>query len=167
MSLYMDSSLRSSLREVIEWERKNPAIALRDSLVEQNRKKKIQTDLAKLASTPIVRTARASNKFTSHTEFCPHCKAPFWKKHHSARYCSSSCQVAAGRIAEREKATPNEWRTPRTCPSCSCEFIPHHSCAKTCSDTCHKKRLAENARALYEARNARRREARQKDKVAS
>ena len=104
MSLFMDSSLRASFREVLEWEAQNPAIVAKDAIALRLRAQKANADLVRRAAAPIIRTSKTARKFIPHTEHCPHCKVEFWKIHHSSRYCSGTCQVAAGRLTEKAKA---------------------------------------------------------------
>lgn len=52
MSLFTDSSLRASLREVIEWEKKHPDIVARDAAADERRAAKAKADIVRLASMP-------------------------------------------------------------------------------------------------------------------
>ena len=52
MSLFIDRTLRESLREVVEWEKQNPDIAIRDAKDAARRAEKAKADLIKQASMP-------------------------------------------------------------------------------------------------------------------
>lgn len=65
MSLFIDRTLRESLREVVEWEKQNPDIVARDARIALQRAEKAKADLVKMASNPTAyapKTKRSSQK---------------------------------------------------------------------------------------------------------
>lgn len=52
MSLFIDRTLRESLREVMEWEKQNPDIVAHDARIALQRAEKAKADLIKQASMP-------------------------------------------------------------------------------------------------------------------
>jgi len=103
MSLFMNPEMRQAHREVLEWERRNPAIVARDEAVQQGRAQKAKADAVKLATANVRHSPASARRFSPHSETCPHCTATFWKAHHNTRFCSGKCQRAAERAREAQR----------------------------------------------------------------
>jgi hypothetical protein len=62
MSLFIDRSLRQSLREVVEWEKQNPEIARRDEIAAARRAEKAKAELVQLASMATTHAPKTKKK---------------------------------------------------------------------------------------------------------